>query len=205
VPNLRRALLLLLAMPAAACAGFGPPRQETLAMVQPMPLARLLPGRFELELASPSLTGTFDAVCGVATNECRLQLFPDVGGKVLDLTLRAASVVAEFPGSRYEAESPLDRAPPHLALVFAAILGELLAPVSAERVLGERRGADGATEIGLQPALGSGSVVATLAPDGRVSEYRIRIGWVRVALRADGSFDGDGFSGRVNGPPSSNG
>src|SRR5688572_21401513 len=189
---------MLPVMLACACSGFGPPRAETLAAVQPMPLSKLLPGQFELELASPSLTGTFDAVCGVASDECRLQLFPDVGGKVLDLTLRAASVVAEFPGSRYEAQAPLDGAPPHLALVFAAILGELLAPVSAERVLGERRGADGATEIGLQPALGSGSVAATLAPDGRIRAYRIQIGWVRVNLRADGSFDGDGFSGRMS-------
>jgi hypothetical protein len=195
----------MLAATLTACAGFAPPRAETLAALQPMPLAKVLPGRFEVELASPSLTGTFDAVCGVAANECRLQLFPDVGGKVLDLTLRAASVVAEFPGSRYEANAPLDAAEPHLAIVFAAILGELLAPVSAERVLGERRAADGATEIGLRPALGSGSVVATLAPDGRVSAYRIEVGWVRVDLRADGSFGGDGFSGRIDAPANGNG
>ncbi len=183
----------------AACAGFGSPRAETLATVRPMPLATMLPGRFEVELTSPGLTGTFDAVCGVAPNECRLQLFPDVGGKVLDLTLREASVVADFPGSHYEATGPLDRAEPHLALVFAAMLAELLAPVDAGRVLGERVGAGGATEVELRPALGSGSVVATLAPDGHVSSYRIRLGWVNVLLNEDGSFGGDGFSGRLGG------
>ena len=190
-------LPILLPLLLPACAGFGPPRQETLDAVRPMPLAKLLPGRFELELASPTLSGVFDAVCGVSADECRLQLFPDVGGKVLDLRLQQARVVADFPGSHYEADAPLDAADPHLAIVFAAMLAELLAPVLAERVLGERRDADGATEIGLRPALGSGSVVATLAGDGLVRSYRIEVGWVRVQLRADGRFDGDGFSGRM--------
>lgn len=183
----------------AACASFGPPRAETLATLRPMPLAAMLPGRFELDLTSPGLTGTFDAVCGVSTNECRLQLFPDIGGKVLDLALREAGVVADFPGSRYEANAPLDRAEPHLALAFAAMLAELLAPVPAERVLGERTGAGDVTEVELRPALGSGTVVATLGEGGQVSSYRIRLGLVQVVLHDDGRFDGDGFSGRFRG------
>ncbi len=191
-----RARLASLATASAitGCASFSTPRPETLAQVAPLPLARIVPGRFELELASPGLTGVFDGVCAVDGASFRVQLFPDVGGKVLDVTVGADTVSGELPGSRYEASAPLDRAEPHLALVVAALFAELLAPVDSQRVLGERTVGD-RLELQLRPALGSGSVTALLTASGAIGRYRITLGWIEFTLDADGAIDGTRFSG----------
>jgi hypothetical protein len=173
------------------CTPFVAPTTETLAKVRPIALAGLVPGRFEVEIESPGLTGTFDAVCAVFDHGVRMQWFPDVGGKVLDLHVGGDSVVADMPGHRYEAKAPLDAAEPHLGLVFAMVLAELLAPVTPERVQGERTN-DGATELRLLPALGAGVVTARLAGDGSIASYHLQLGWIDCTLSADGSLRGRG-------------
>ncbi|MBL8756271.1 MAG: hypothetical protein JNK15_23450 [Planctomycetes bacterium] len=183
-----RSLVVVTAL-FAGCAGFHAPRAETLASLRPMPLATLVPGRFEVEIETPGLTGTFDAVSAVFGRGVRMQWFPDVGGKVLDLRVDADAVVADLPGHHYEAKAPLEAAEPHLGLVFAIVLAELLAPVTPERVRGERS-CDGATELCLLPALGAGSVVARLATDGSVASYRLRLGWIDCTLDAEGTLRG---------------
>jgi hypothetical protein len=152
-----------------------------------MELAALLPGRFELELASPTLTGVFDGVCAVDGAAFRLQLFPDVGGKVLDVWVGPARVVAEMPGNRYVADAPLAAARPHLGLLLAAVFAELLAPAAAERVLGERSH-DGAVQVQLRPSLGAGEVVATLGDDGGIVLLAVAIAGMRIELARDGTL-----------------
>ncbi|MEO6596646.1 MAG: hypothetical protein ABIP94_18005, partial [Planctomycetota bacterium] len=161
VSIVRRITFLLPALLFASCSGFEAPRADTLARLQPMRIAARLPSRFEIELRSAGLTGTFDAVFAVEPPGFGLQLFPDIGGKVFDLRVGAGNILAEMPGSRYEATAPLDAASPHLALVLAAVFAELLAPVDGRRALGERALAGGGSEVLLEPALGSGTVVAT--------------------------------------------
>lgn len=199
------ALRLRLVAPAAVlaallggCVSFAPPRAETLARLAPMALARIVPGRFELELASPGLTGVFDGVCALEARALRVQLFPDVGGKVLDVTVGEQTVRGELPGSVYEAQAPLDSAEPHLALVVALLFAELAAPLAPERVLGERGapGADGeGIEVALQPALGSGRVTARLGPSGAVVGYRLALGRIELTLDADGRLLGPRLTG----------
>jgi len=184
----------------AGCHSFGPPRPETLARVRPMPIGGALPSRFEVEIASPSLSGIFDAVLAVDSRGLQLQLFPDIGGKVLDLQLRDLALVADLPGHRYAAQPPLDGAAPHLALVLAAVFAELAAPVVPTRVLGERTAADGRLEVALRPALGSGEVVATLGADGAVERYAFTLGWLDFALTAGGELRGSGFAGWLRFP-----
>ncbi len=190
-------LPLLLLLPG--CRGFVPPRAETLASLRPMPIAAGVPGQFEVELQTPGLSGVFDAVFAVETRGFRLQLFPDIGGKVFDLRVDEATIMAEMPGSRYEAKAPLDAAPPHLALVLGAVFAELLAPVDSSRVLGERQEASLLT-VSLRPALGSGRVTATLAPDGRVASYAIALGHLEFVFAADGSLRGRGMAGQLRFP-----
>lgn len=187
-----QALLVL----AAGCAGFVPPRAETLAALAPMPLAALVPGRFELELEAPGLTGTFDAVTAVAGEVVRLQLFPDVGGKLLDVQASPVAVIADVAGHRYEAAAPLDTARPHVALVLAVAVAELAAPLGPDRVLGERAVAGG-VELRLRPALGAGEVLAAVGSDAAISALRVRLGGVQFLLYADGRLVGSGFSGRL--------
>jgi hypothetical protein len=196
----RITFLPALALGLTACQGFAPPRPETLARLRPMPFAADIRGRFELELEGPGLAGTFDAVCALEGRCCRLQLFPDIGGKVFDLRLGEATIAADGPWGHYEAKAPLDDAAPHLALVLGAMLAELLAPVRGSRVLGERQQADGRTQVSLQPALGSGAVVATLAESGEVVAYAISLGRVEFTLGADGSLRGRGLVGQLRFP-----
>ncbi|MCU0867607.1 MAG: hypothetical protein MUC36_27815 [Planctomycetes bacterium] len=179
----------------AGCAGFGPPQAATLQRLRPMALAALVPGRFEVELDTPGLTGTFDAIAAVVDHRLRLQLFPDVGGKVLDVEFDGSGVWAEMPGASYAAAAPLDRAEPHLALVLAMVLAELLAPVEPPRVRGERPVGNGGRQLDLRPALGSGTVRATLGADGAIEAYAFELGWLSFTLAADGTLAGRGVRG----------
>jgi hypothetical protein len=193
-----RLVLAALLSSLAACASFTTPSAATLAHIAPAPVAARLPGRFELELATSGLTGTFDAVVAVEGSSFRVQVFPDVGGKVLDLMVGADRVVATMPGSRYEASAPLDGAEPHLALALALVFAELLAPVRGERVLGERAVGDG-VEVELRPALGAGRVRAALDGNGAVARYELALGRIELTLTGDGAFAGRGASGRIGG------
>ena len=179
------------------CRGFRPATDATRALVKPMELAAKVPSeQFVVELESPFITGVYDALCVVDQQTLRVQLFPDVGGKVLDVTIGPLQITAEMPGSSYRANAPFAAAEPHLALGLAAMLGELRTAIRG-RVLGERVGSHGAIEVQLVPALGSGTVVAELAEDGRVQCYRIGLGVLQFTLNADGSFEGRGFAGRL--------
>lgn len=186
-----------LSVAAGGCSSFTTPRPATRLGIAAMPLARLLPGRCELELDSPGLTGTFDVVVAVTGDSFRVQLFPDVGGKVLDVQVDQHTVTADLPGHHYEVAAPLDAAPPHLALAFALLFGELLAPLRGDRVLGERVAGDDRSEVQLRPSLGAGQVRARLGPDLRVEHYWLQLGRIEFELAADGAFGGRGFRGRL--------
>lgn len=179
----------------AACAGWERPDAATAASVRPMPLAAVVPGRFELELATPGLAGTFDAVVARDGEALRLQLFPDVGGKVLDLRLDAGGVAADLAGSAYRAAPPLDRAAPHLALVLALVVGELASPVTPDRVVGVRRRGAGVVDVELAGTGALPAVVATLAADGTITGLAWQVHGVGVRFGADGRFEGPGFAG----------
>jgi hypothetical protein len=181
-----------------ACRGFGPPRAETLARLRPHPAAEWCrSGRFVVELASPGLSGVFDAVAASTDEGLRVQLFPDVGGKVLDLLASPAGITASMPGHRYEAASPLDEAPVHLALVLAPLFAELLALPTPARVQGERTRPEGGAELRLTPWLGAGEVVATTGADGAIDGYRLGLSRVRIDIDAAGRVTGPYFQARI--------
>jgi len=198
--HLRIQFLLLVAALGAGCQGFAPAAAPTLQRLRPMPMAAAIPPRFEVEIESAVLTGVFDAVFVVGEHGFALQLFPDIGGKVFDLAVGRDQVVAETMAGPYAAAAPLDAAPPHLALVLALAFAELLAPVDATRVLGERQRGDGGTEVLLRAALGSGRVVAALAPGGDIAAYTIELGHLRFTLDADGRLSARGLDLQLRWP-----
>ena len=185
----RRITISALAAFAASCASFGPPRPATLARIAPMAIAARPFERFEFEIESPALTGTFDGVIAAAPNGFALQLFPDVGGKVLelDVDLAAGEVSGTTP------QGPLD---PRFANVLAAMFAELRAPVAGARVSGERVVGE-RTEVALDAAFRAASVTAALDPNGAVASYTIALGYVSCVLQADGRFVGTRFRGRL--------
>jgi hypothetical protein len=185
---------------AAACQGFGPPASATLQRLRPMPIAAAVPTRFELELESSVLTGVFDAVLATEPAGFGLQLFPDVGAKVFELVVSPQRIVATTPAGGYAAAAPFDAAAPHLALLLAAAFAELLAPVPAGRVLGERPAADGRVEVLLQPALGAGRVTAGLGADGAIVRYAIELGRLHFTLDAAGALRAPGLRAQLRWP-----
>jgi len=194
--NVRLGVLVVVGL-LAGCRGFAPASAEAKSWVRPMELAESMPAeQFVVEIESAHLAGIYDALLVAEGGVVRMQLFPDVGGKVLDLTVAAAHISCELPDASYRAEPPYAAAEPHLALVFAAIFAELRSPPAA-RVIGERREAGRIREVQLEPALGSGTVTATLLPDGQIQCYRISLGYLEFSLSGDGSFAGPGFAGRL--------
>ena len=174
----------------AACHSFAAPRPATCAAIRPMPMAASPFERFELELASPALTGTFDGVIADTPAGFRLQLFPDVGGKVLDLEV----VVATGDARGTSPDGPVD---PRFAAVLAAMFAEVRARVGGERVLGERTAGDGGIEVQLVPAFGTDPVVARLDPGFAIASYSFDLGRVEFVLHADGRLAGPRFAGHL--------
>lgn len=169
-----------------------------MELVRAMPLAaQMLSDDFVIEVESPYLTGVFDVFSTHDPEAIRLQLFPDVGGKVLDLTVRKNAIDASMAGERYRAIAPFDTAQPHLALVLAVMLAELHGPIVAGRVIGERYGADGLLEVKLVPVLSGGRVIAEVRQEGEIGCYRFRFGALSFSLASDGTFAGRGFHGRI--------
>jgi len=194
---------LLAALALGGCRGFEPVRDATRATLRPMALAERLQAAvadghpFELELETPVLSGVFDALCTADGDGHALQLFPDVGGKVFELRFSAGGIDAWTPSGGYRAGPPLDDAEPHLALALAMLLAELLAPLDAERLRGER-GEGAGREVLMAPALSAGQVTARLTEGGRIDALTVRLGYVEVALASDGTFTGRGFRGALS-------
>jgi hypothetical protein len=180
------------------CHGFAPATSETLQRIRAMALAQQLPSeRFVLEIESAHLAGVFDVLCSSEPGALRFLLFPDVGGKVMDVRASPTEITAILADQTYRAVAPLDQAEPHLALLLAAMLIELRADVGKDRVMGERRSAAGQVAVQLRPALQAGTVIAELAADGCIASYQITLGWLQFTLLADGSFVGRGFTGKL--------
>jgi hypothetical protein len=143
---------------------------------------------------SPRFSGLFEAVLAARPGgaaRARLQLFPDVGGKVLDLVATPRRIAGFFPPTHesFEAELPLaDGAPRHLLFFMGVTLLELFTPVTPGRVRGAR--ADGgAWEVELEPAVAGGRVRAWIDPAGAVLRRAFRYGgvaWVATADRIEG-------------------
>jgi hypothetical protein len=143
----------------------------------------------EVRIESSKVSGTFTALLVAQRGDApraRLQLLPDLGGKVLDLAISECRIAGYFPQAREGVDVPLEdaeRAPRHLLVFMAITLLEELTPLSP-RVLGaERRGELFA--LTLAPALEGASVEALVDKDGFVSERRYRfrhVGWTETRL-----------------------
>ena len=140
-----RTLAVGLALAAAGC-GFaspGPGLLEELerGRVREDPLVRV---RASVDVDAPWLAGTFEAVVVARTGPepvVRLQLFPDLGGKALDLLVRPDRITGYFPHSGEGIDWALpSEARAHPLLFMGITLLERFAPVTSDRVMGVREG-----------------------------------------------------------------
>jgi hypothetical protein len=188
----------------AACASYGP---------LPDDLARRLTDRVARDATfvteSATVTITSDALSGEFTGRLaarrdtaptvRVQLFPDLGGKVLDVLVDARQVVAVMPQAGLAVSRRTDDAtlPPYDPLLFVAVsLLESFTPVTKLRVRGARR-VDGGVELLLDPTVAGTRVTAIVDDAGAVLHHEIalRAARWRISTRANRvEAHGSGFT-----------
>lgn len=168
-----------LAVLAGCAAVDGPPPPALLArLAQPAaPAARVSAGTLELDGAG--LRGTFEARVAVrargGARDVRLQLFPDIGGKLLDVVATPAAIHGRFPQAGRAVDHDAGAAtPPSLLLLVGLTLLELETPITAVRVLGARSRGDG-WDVRLEPAMPGLSVRAWLDAAGDPVQHAL--GW----------------------------
>jgi hypothetical protein len=110
-----------------------------------------------MSVDSPWLAGEFEGAVlarhGGGAPVIRMQLFGDLGPKILELSARPGRIVGYFPQTREAVDCALPaEAAPHPLILLGASLVERFSAVNAERVLGLREEADGAW-IRLRPAI----------------------------------------------------
>ncbi len=119
--------------------------------------------------------------CEGASPKARVQLFGDVGPKVLDLLASPDRILGYFPQTHEGVDCRLPgEAAPHPLLFLGASLLEDFADVPEGRVAGVRPDPEG-WWLDLKPVVPGMSSQALRAPDGRTIERRFRwmygVGW----------------------------
>ncbi len=131
----------------------------------------------EVTLESDHLSGVFQVALAVRSGpepRLRMQLFPDLGGKLLDLAASTERIVGYFPQVRNGVSvGALDeeKAPRHILVFMGLTLLEASCPVTTDRVL-SLRDSDEGLELVLQSSWPGLSVRAFLDGSGKVIERR---------------------------------
>jgi hypothetical protein len=146
---------------AAGCAGFRPPTRSDLEKLD-LPERPASPGyerlRIQMSIDSASLAGEFDGALLVRRDQSgpvvRLNLFGDLGPKMIDLMARRDRIVGYFPQTREAVDCALPReAAPHPLVFMGATLVERFSEVSKSRVIGVREADEGRWWLDLRPAI----------------------------------------------------
>ena len=154
-------------------------------------------------IESPGFSGEFKAVSieeGGAEPRVRLQLLPEVGGKVLDMVVSPRRTVGywlHLATSFEETRGPGEGGTRDLVAFISCSLLENAVPLTYDRVLGGRRTADG-YELRVSPIMDGGRtrVEVLLAVDGTLLARRYThrgVGW-RETFHPAHRFQSRGFS-----------
>jgi len=182
-----RRLLGILLIAAGGCSGFVPPTAEDFRRLRLDPAPRhpeAVRYRIRLSVDSAWLAGEFDGVVLARLGpspKARVQLFGDVGPKVVDLLASPERILGYFPQAHEGVDCRLPgEAAPHPLLFLGASLLEDFADVPEERVTGVRPDPEG-WWLDLKPVVPGMSSQVLRAPDGRTIERRFRwmygVGW----------------------------
>jgi len=179
---------------AAGCSGFAPvtPQQvETLrGSDETFSFTRC---KFRMSVDSAWLTGEFDGVAvatgGSGSPAARVQVFGDLGPKVLDVASRPHRIVGYFPQTMEGVDCALpDEAAPHLLLFLGATVLEDLLPFQSSRIVGIRTEEEG-TWLRLKPVLSGVHTDLLRAGSGELQKRRFSwiygIGWEETRIGAE--------------------
>ncbi len=129
---------------AAACQTWAPLDEHAAAALPTLPAAVAHDGT--VEIATPGLQGLFTARLVARCEDpplVRLQLFPDLGGKVLDLAVDRATVRGVIPHAGVQVTQPIPALARTDLLTFVALtLRAEFTPLVAARIEGMRREGD---------------------------------------------------------------
>ncbi|HVE39565.1 MAG TPA: hypothetical protein VNM14_06725 [Planctomycetota bacterium] len=175
-----RRLLGPLLLAAIGCSGFARPTPEQLRLLTPPeepPTPVLERLRVHVSLDSAWLAGEFDGVVvamrGPEGPLVRVQLFGDLGPKMLDLLARPERIVGFFPQTSEGIDCALpDEASPHLLLFMGASLLERYSRRTPARILGVREEPEGWL-VKLRPAVRGTEVHEFRDRNGRTTKRRI--------------------------------
>ncbi len=163
---------------AAGCSGFGAPGETDLELLRsiPPPAGPFVRIRATVDIDGRWLAGTFEAALAArsgADPAVRLQLFPDLGGKALDLAVRRDRITGYFPQSGEGIDWALpSEARAHPLLFIGLTLLERFSPVGPDRVLGVRPGPP--PEFLLRPAV---DLVRVVWNGGRIYRWAPGVEW----------------------------
>ncbi len=174
-------MLMILLLSSVGCSGFARPTPEQLRLLVPSdepPTPVLERLRVHVSLDSAWLAGEFDGVVvamrGPEGPVVRVQLFGDLGPKMLDLLARPERIVGFFPQTSEGIDCALpDEASPNLLLFIGASLLERFSRRTPARILGVREEPDG-WWVNLRPAVRGTEVHAFHDRSGRATKRRIR-------------------------------
>jgi hypothetical protein len=183
---MRMAPLALLAL--AACRGFSP---------VPPALAERIDERAErgasagvakgmVEIESRDLGGSFRALYAWRDARARLQLWPDLGDKLLDCAADESAWFARRAGEGPSGRRSWSERARDPARFFAMTILEHATPLRAARIRGARRHGEGTWELNVAPASRSGTLRVVVDADGRWLERRFRFRGATWRERPDG-------------------
>lgn len=204
--QLRCSLGLLAVLTVGCRTGFAPPSPELMQSLhrRGTSIAR---GRAEpwVTLRSEHVSGEFQGVL-VATRtggrtKVRMQLFPDLGGKILDVLASSDRLWGSVPGGGLELDTPLPEVAPRGFLTFVALtLLENQDPFFDVRVKGERKTSTG-HEVEFESTWPGLEVIADIDSSGLLTarHYRYRnVAWhEQVESDTTRVITGDGFHMRI--------
>ena len=180
----RVATAVVAALVLSSCRSFAPPSPELLAVLPPAHDTQFLQRQIEFTIDSPDLSGVFEGILVARAGSdaaVRLQLFPDVGGQVLDLAIDSDAIEAlraDFEEPFHAALPPDERMEASLPLFFAVTLVEHFTPLAPQRIIGARKWEDG-WEIKLQPHSSGVRVRAYVDGEGNVVRRRFKYGFLK--------------------------
>lgn len=171
-----RRLLAAVLVVAAGCSSYDPPTSGDFERIRlaPAPPPKVTRTRVHVSLDSRWLAGEFDGVVLAQPGAARIQLFGDLGPKMIDLLARPDRVLGFFPQTREGVNVALPKeAVPHPLLFLGVNILEDMAAVDESRVLGVRETGDG-WWLDLKPLVPGMRVEAFRTREGVITERRFR-------------------------------